>query len=72
MYSISPVNSWKYCDCENNNLSAVRSMKKNFSSENKLVGKENSTCNIYNRKQQKPIGKFVRVTFCVVRKCGII
>lgn len=57
MYSVSPVNSWKYCDCENNNLSAVKTMKKIFGSENKLFCKENSVCSRYNRKQQKPLGE---------------
>lgn len=56
MYSISPVNSWKYCDCENNNFSGVRSMKK-IGTENKVFCTENSACSRYSRKQQKPIGE---------------
>lgn len=59
MYSESSVNSWKYCDCENNNLSAVQTMKKIFSSENKLFCKDNSFCSRYPKKQQKPLGKFL-------------
>lgn len=65
MYSVSPVNSWKYCDCENNNLGAVQNMKKIFGSENKLFCRENSITNKNAKKQPKPLGELLLFIICI-------
>lgn len=71
MYSNSPQNSWKYCECDNNNLYTVTIMNNKNSKMDGKKPKKDKNYNEYNdndtsiiKKQMKTLGEW---NYCTMR-----